>query len=722
MKQRVEDFYSALEDMGRLALWRRVEALYYGRDADSAASSHRVTAAGEQGEALHLRSNHFRSVLKHSLTLTTGTRPAITAKAENSDYRSSSQRKLAESIIQHHMTRGDLEDALVRAAEYAHTHGEGYIVQVWDEDSGEMFGVDERIALEDMPAVEDYQRQLAEWQQGTDEALVRGQEPPPEPEPPDVTPESRVVYDGDVVYHVPHPVDVVRDIHMERADRQRWYIIRRRVDRWDLAARFPEDREHILDTSGDDDKWARIGLQRWESVRTPEDQVTVFELYHAPCHQLPWGRRAIMAGEKVIEGSVQQLRYRSLPVHPMYPAIEGTTPFGYAPAFDLVSLQNAYDSVLSGFLTSVDALGFMNIYVPDGASVDVNDLGGGVRLFSGPQQPMPMKLLEGVQDNEKIMEYFRREIELISGVNSVARGEPGALTAGVSLAFTHAMAIQSNSGIQRSYSRLVESVCTSLIEIYQVHATTKRVVEIAGVKNTGKAREFTGEDLQSVRRVSVDLGNPIMRSAAGRMEIAEKLVSHPTAPIGPDQFLEVIATGRLDPVTEAPDAEAGLVALENERLMDGQPTPTLKTDDHARHIREHLVLLMDPEIRLQDELAAHILRHITEHVQLAQQVQAQEPALAVLTGQVGPNKPPLPMPDQQGPEGGPPPGPGGPGGPPGPGGPEQPPQDPRFAPMPGVDGSPQAAGIQRPRMPDLPDGAQLPPDVAAAARGAGVAV
>ena len=37
-------------------------------------------------------------------------------------------------------------------------------------------------------------------------------------------------------------------------------------------------------------------------------------------------------------------------------------------------------------------------------------------------------------------------------------------------------------------------------------------------------KEFTGDDLTSVNRVIVDVGNPLARTTAGRVEMAEQLL------------------------------------------------------------------------------------------------------------------------------------------------------------------------------------------------------
>lgn len=725
LRRKIDAYYSALADSGRLARWQRVEALYYGRDADSDASSHKVSESGEQGETLVARSNHLRSVIRQSITLTTGTRQAIVAKSDNADYESAEERRLAEAILTHDLARGTLNYAPRRATEYAHTHGEGWVVQVWDEDAGERFGVEPYVAPEDEPKVAEYQAALAEYDQRAAMALANAQasgdpyrtpagadigEPPA---PPDIRELYRVRYAGDVTAFVPHPADVIRDPDVEDPHDSDWYGVRRRVSRHKLAAKYPDFEDDILNAPVDDKDYQGAKFFGIRQPTSDSDLVTAYTLYHKPCHALPWGLRVVMVAEKVVERD--QLGYSELPVFPIFPNVEGTSPFGYGPAFDLIALQQMYDAALSAVLTNLDALQFQKFWVPTGADIEEEDLTGGVKLLKGGTvPPVALKALEGVLDKAEWLDFLQRQIETVSGMNGVARGNPDTIKAGVALAFQAALAVQASSDIQQAYGELLEKVATARIEIYQARATTERVVEIAGKKNATKASKWSGRSISSVRRVTVDLGNPALRTASGRVDIAEKLLSHPTQPISPDQFLEVIASGRLDPVTEAPDSEMTCIAMENELLLQGVNPPTYPTDDPRKHVQEHRILLNDPNLRM-DPSKKHILdatiEHIMGHARVAERMQLQDTVLMELLGYA-----PLQSVMAMAQLGAPPPqAPGASAAPAGPPGGAPPPSDDPSAPrgpLPGVEGVPGA------KLPGLPPNA--PAGVRDAAMNAGI--
>jgi hypothetical protein len=728
VKQRIARFYDHLRSTGRLTRWERVESLYYGEDADSGMSGHEIVELGEAGETIGVRANHLRAIVRQSLNLATGTEPSIHAKADNNDYRSAAHRKLAEALYAHHQARGDLSAAAKRAAEYTHTHGEGYTVQVWDDDAGERYGVEQYTLPEDEQRIVEYQRALGEWQARQAEAQdpiagyrnAAGRIASAPPQPPDVEERFRVVYQGDVRYVSPHPVDVIRDTDLEDPRQSCWYILRLRKDRYDLAARYPEFEDEILNATLVTDEFDAAGLKRRDidTGTADSDLVTIYELYHAPCHSLPWGLRACMVGGVIVHR--EQLRYATMPIHVMVASVEGSTPFGYAPAFDLIGLQQAYDAGLAALLTNMDALGMQKFWVPDASACKPVDLGDGIKMFQGgTAPPVALKLLEGILGSTDWLQYLERQLGMISGMNEVARGDPSSLKAGVALAFQSALAVQAASDMQYAYARHLESIGTALIELYQVHATTERVIEIAGKRDVSKAKRFTGKDVADVKRITVDLGNPALRTASGRIDIAEKLLTHPTMPISPKQFLEVMATGRLDPVTEGPDTERGLIESENEVLMEGGAVEVSLLDNHESHIQGHRLPMMDADMRsdpAQQAAIAALLAHIDEHVAAWQQLSTQSPVLMALAGLVPQPGSPLlmfmPPPPMMGPPGMPP---GAPGPmPPGPGGPMPPgagppPQGGPPVPMPGVDGAPGTVGVKKPNMPGLPP--NTPPEL-----------
>ena len=169
------------------------------------------------------------------------------------------------------------------------------------------------------------------------------------------------------------------------------------------------------------------------------------------------------------------------------------------------------------------------------------------------------------------------------------------------MALMASMSIQYMSGLQRSYTQLIEGIGTGLINILKDYASVPRVAAIVGKTNRSEMKEFTGDDLSNVNRVMVDIGNPLARTTAGKVEMAEQMLQMGVIKT-PEQYFTVMNTGKLESMTEDTQSELLLIKAENERLVEDAKVIAVATDQHALHIKEHRAVLADPELRFNPEL------------------------------------------------------------------------------------------------------------------------
>ncbi len=731
--ERIRRFYDDCRSSGRVEMWRIIRELSFGRDPFGEKTTFRLHFGGAQGETTEFRANHFRNLLDHVFAITTQTRPAFEAKADNGDSRTLAQRQIADAIIDHHLAEpGGLEEAAKTAARYAIHLLEGYLYQWWDDQGGDPYGVEPYLNPEDEEKVEAYQAALAdhehraamvvaEQSMAAPGELVALPEPPEEPQ---VEWLERLRYQGAPKFMAIPPEDLIRDPDLENTDWP-WVMVRRQVNRWDLAAQFPESADVIKADATD--RKRELNLRRVRAHATGSDQVEIFEFFHKQTASMPDGRWAILVGDVVVHDSANP--YRRIPVHSMVPGHEFQEPYGYGAAADLLAVQQARDGVASIVLTNIAALGVQKVW--SDSDVETFDIGQGLTHIKSATPPQPLKLLESTETQEKALDWLRQEGELTSGVNATTRGEPPSnVKSGVSQAFAHSMSIQANAPVQWAWASMLQSTATGLIELYQDFAQAPRIISIAGKGKSYQAAQFTSRDIDRIRHVTVNLGNPLMRTTAGRTEVAQTFFDK--GAISPQQFFALIETGRLEEVTESAEAFRLLIASENEKLRSGvdeenQPVQVLvgKYDQHHLHIPEHLAILADPMIRYDEAIVGRVFQQIEAHrYWWAYLTQFEPDSMAALSippapPSIAPIMPPpdaaaagaqpimppmMPgmMPPPGGP-GGPPPGP-----PPGPGGP--PPANDNGAPAPG------------PGMPGLPQGAQVPPEIAAQATNPGIAM
>lgn len=567
---KTEQWFQSLDTSGYLTKLRTMWAAYHGAYYTEHGDSHSINFAGEQGELVQIGVNHLRNICQHMLNMITSTRPLMQARSVNTDYKSIVQTKLANGLLDYYMRDHRLEEYLKTAVEYAIVFGSGYVKMEWNATRGEVYDYNEELDLE--------------------------------------------IREGDIEFQNLSPFDVMFDTNREDKKHD-WVICRSFKNRFDLAAKYPELESEILalPTKSDLQQFAAFGFSYDET-----DLVPVYEFYHKRTEAMPDGRYMLFLSQDTVLLD-SPMPYRNLPVYCISPGTFLGTPYGYTPMFDLLGLQDAVNSLYSTILTNQTAFGVQNILVPKGADVSVSELAGGLNIIEANQQFGEIKPLNLTNTPKEIFEFItmlEKTMETISGVNAVARGNPDPnLRSGNALALIQSMTLQFMSGLQQSYVAMIEDLGTGIINILKDHAQVPRVATILGKNKRSYIKEFTGEDLSAVNRVIVDIGNPLARTTAGRVEMAEQMMQMGVIKT-PEQYFSVIDTGNLDVMTEDTQSQLWLVKSENERMVENEPVVALLTDDHVLHIKEHSTVLADPELRFNQELVAQVTAHIQEHIDL----------------------------------------------------------------------------------------------------------
>ena len=582
--------------------WAAYHGNYY-------ASSHEISFGGEQGELVNLAVNHYSNLCTHMLNMVTGSRPSFQCRAINTDRKSKIQAELGNGLLEYYMREKRLERNIKAAVEYAIVLGSGFVKMEWNATRGEISDYLD-ISPEDIASFDEEGNPLDE-----DGNILS-------PTP---------IYDGDVDFYTLSPFDVAFDPTKETPDLHEWVVIRTFVNRYNLKEKYPEYAEEIMRIGTKDTQNSnnRISLTAFSKT----DDIPVYELYHKRTEACPEGRFMMYLNSEIVLEDTD-MPYRDLPVFRIAPRNVLGTPFGYTSMWDILPLQDAVNSLYSTIMTNNNAFGVQNILNPQGNNLKVNQLEGGLNFIEYNQtvgKPEPLQLTATAQETYNFLGMIEKTMETVSGINSVARGNPeSSLRSGTALALVQSQALQFMSGLQQSYIQLLEDVGTGLINILKDFADAPRIAAIAGISNTSKMVTFKSEDLEAINRVVVDVGNALAQTPAGRAQIAENLLQMGLIST-PERYLEVLNTGNLKSATQGITNELDTINSENEALLKGQSEViAIATDHHAMHIREHRSVLSDPALRLDSELVARTLAHINEHIRLLQET---DPNLLSIIGE-----------------------------------------------------------------------------------------
>lgn len=581
LEHKVEMWESSVLVSGIADKIQRSNQYYHGsfREGSYGGDEHQILATGDQGEMMEISVNHYRNIGSHILNMVTTNRPSMQARAVNTDYKTLSQTILANGLLDYYMREKNLENVLKQATEYGVVLSEGWVRVEWDSTAGQIYGFNDET--------------------------------------------QNYIYEGDIKYTVFHPLNVVRDISLTDTEQHTWYILKTYKNKFDLVAQFPEYKDQILSTSSNDS--SSIFTNPSSKDKGNNDLIPVYEFYHDRTDAMPDGRYMLYVNNEAVLIDTP-LPYRFLPVFNIMPSQTLGTSFGYSMMFDLLPIQEAINMLYSTILTNQNAFGVQNVIIPKGADINLSQISGGLNIIeynSGVGRPEALNLTQTPAEVFNFLSKLESVMETVSGVNSVARGNPEAsLRTGTALALVQAQAVQFISGLQQSYVKLTENLGSATIKILQDFAKAPRVAAISGKTNKAYLKEFTGDDLSSINRVIVDIANPISKTTAGRLEMANNLIQYNIID-NIEQYFSVLNTGKLEQMTQGQQNELMLVSSENERLMEGENVQALAIDSHLMHITEHKSVLYDPDLRKDPNLVENATRHIQEHINMLRETDPQ---------------------------------------------------------------------------------------------------
>lgn len=618
--ERVKAYYDHVESQGLVALWRAVDkALFSGFYTGGA-----IGKLGKNEELKSIAINDVGNLHQHLYTMVTSQRTTFEARSTTADYQSQTSAPLGVAVVETAMREKGLESSAHEAADLMLAAGEGWLLKRWDPLAGPDYEAEPEVGEDGQPA----------YETGPDGAPVLGEDGQP-------VPVMKRVPGGDVEFRAFHPLDVPRDVTREARD-PRWIGLRRRENRWDLIAGVTgadEDAQKLRDEilkapSVKEQSQDRPTLQEEFGEAEPDD-VFVYDVMVERGPASPDGRLLtyVTTNAVLFDGP---LPYKRLPLYRCAARdMRGDAKaFGYSMEWDLLAPQMAANNLHSTLISVVAALGKPTVWQPDGTGLRRSVVGALQVLQGGSVKPEVLDFLSKAPTDVlmRLIELYVSSMERISGVNAVYRGQAAEGQKGLSgaaYALFAARAIEFGSAYQGAYNRMLEEVATGTIHDYQDKGLAEYLVTLAGEGNRYRVDAFKAEDLSGIGRVTLQLSNPMQATSAGRMSLLEKFMEIDGAITTPEQIIQVVNTGRLEPATQAVTRDLELIQKENEALARGEDVPVLVTDNHARHLPEHLSTLASPEARANPQAVQTTLAHVAQHTA---HLRTGDPLLLMLAG------------------------------------------------------------------------------------------
>lgn len=562
LQARITQYYNFLNSSGRIGITQTAYREYYISRHDS------VGVRQDQNNRLKVNVSELRNITQYTMSLLANKPAAFSPVATNGDAKSQRQTKVAANVVDYYTDEKSLDQWFRDALELAIVSSEAWGVVSWNPMAGKEYGADE---------------------------------------------EGKPVYQGDIEFSIHDMTDVVRDVGKRKSVGDNlWLIVRRQINKYELSGQYPEFAKQIEESTTNYDVTKEINKENFSNVDT--DEIYYWEFRHEKCTVVPKGRIVKFLEDGTVLEDIE-LPYKNMAIKKLSPSKEMLSNFSWTTNFDLVGFQQALSKLYSIILTNQSAFGYQNLVTTKDSGVNVSEVSKGLRLFqlNAGTTLEPLKLLATPQEIFTGLDVFGKKSEQLSGLNSVVRGNPEAsLKSGTALALVVSQAVSYLSTLDASFNNFQQDIMTLVIDMLKSYATTPRMIAIAGISNANVIIDsFTAEDISDIDRVVVKQTNPMTKTIAGRVNLAEMMLN--SGQITPEQYYNVLATGEIQYVLEAKTAQVTLIKSENEALSQGKPAPVLRTDNHEQHISEHLVLLNDPVLRLDPVLTANVLNHVAEH-------------------------------------------------------------------------------------------------------------
>ena len=568
LTSRVDSYYNWLIQSGRLTRWRIAYSTYYGTRGSHKSWS--ITSGGDKGELSFLMSNEYGNLVQHLMALATQSRPALEPVCENTDSESKAGSYVAKGIVEYYRRNADIDKNSYKAAEMALIFDTAWVVNQWD------------------------------FLRGPDVAAGKN---------------GNIVKAGDIYSRARTPIDVIVDFMRLESDVD-WIIIRDPVNKFDVAAQYPEKADELLAIQRELKnealfKFGDLQYILWEGITTSD--IDRYTFFHRKTPACPQGRVFEFFGNKTWTLSAP-IPYRKLPGNRICPTEMILSNMGYSRTNDLLSLQDTMDALISAAVTNMTTCGVNNIWTKPGSNFNMDQIASGMNHIESEEKPEVLVTAKLPPEWMSLTNFIIQRMEALSGINSVARGniEQKDLS-GAAMALLQSMAIQFNSGFQHAVNQLIEDNGNDVLMLTQDYVDEGRLGMIVGLNNRYQVKSYKGSDMSKVKRLYMRQSNPLKDTTAGKLTIAQDLIKMGCLK-DPGPYLEILDTGNIDVLTESPRNDRLTVDMENEALVRGEDVPVIFCDKHPDHINGHKKLFASPEDRQDVGLIQRVSQHIQEHI------------------------------------------------------------------------------------------------------------
>jgi len=587
------------EIMRASGIFRRARTnynLFYARDG-SASWEENLQEDGTDGGSMYVSVNVMKNALDHLIEMVTSHKPAIDPVTLNSSAAANDITSVAKALIDYRLH--SLKDIRIidEALRQTPVLGASFLHIEWNPFAG---------------------KRTSQPSQGG------GSIPQQMPDGSEASPISFI---GDVELECLSILDVFYDLSVTSWSKVDDCVVRTFKNRYDLMVHYPLKGAELAAAPSKDsmmyDEFLPTPTYTTTQLARTASQKAIIEVhtyYRRKSPSCPYGKMQIQlpTGDVLFSGPLPEW-IRDLPIHRLCPDDMVGTAQGYAAATSSGGLQEALNIGASALLTNMAAFSRKLIVAQKGMDIDVTSITGDLKFLEvefGPNGKPGIDALDLMGTPGPVLEtigWFVGQIEQNTGANSIVRGDPKGVTAGVAINLYQSMALQSASSYEGERSDAIAWFATTLVRAYQDHPDAEREVRVLGTNKTVFLKNFYGSQLDGIDSFVVDAGNPATRTLAMRYNMAVAL-KQDGVPIPPDKLVHLMRTGDWDNTLDGVDALDNVIRAENERMIMGIQVHSIPGDDPVKHAQGHLLVLSNALVREDPTKLQLVFAHLQEHL------------------------------------------------------------------------------------------------------------
>lgn len=369
-----------------------------------------------------------------------------------------------------------------------------------------------------------------------------------------------------------------------------------------------------------------INLAHWKGdggtafTRPMDNQIQVYNIWHRKMDLLEDGRFIKIVGHTVLENTIHPYNHGRIPLVRLTD-IDIPGEFRARSTVDNVGPLNMLRNKTSFLITKAMAEGSHLKWIAPKGSVNVINLGntGTVVEYSGGVPPRLEMPRTTTPDMFQFRTDLRQDMERVSGVHGVSRGEPPpGIRAGIALQFLEEQENQrANSSILKHNAMIREVWKHALALVGQFYdESDERMINILGSNKQYEVKDLRGIDLSTPFDIRVQNASSLPDSKAGKIQSLIDLRETFGPGFVPDkQVADMIDLGQPEKYINWVTAASQKAEWENTQAIDGRDLPDPEPwEEQISHWQIHMKMIQSANYaKMPANIQAEIQKHIEAH-------------------------------------------------------------------------------------------------------------